>query len=158
MRAMHPARALTANEPKTPLRVKGKLHTAIELMVFEGLEMDDAAAKVGLTTFSVRRALDRPHVIAHLRARREVSRAAACAANIHRLKQIRDAADNMPAVQAIRSLEQLGEDEAGRPSAMRMPGLQIVLIQPASGGAVNVSSTAIEAKPLISHDRVRDDE
>jgi hypothetical protein len=69
-----------------------------------------AAVKAGLTVRAMRKALQKPHVVKHLKQRRDVFRNSVCAANIHRLAKIRDAADNMPAVNAIKELERLGED------------------------------------------------
>jgi hypothetical protein len=101
----------TPDRPKRTKRVGKKLFHAIELIVFEGKELGEAAAEAGLTTYTLRQAFARPQVLAHLRERREVFRAAASGKNILRLCQIRDAADNMPAVNAIKTLELIGDDE-----------------------------------------------
>jgi hypothetical protein len=123
----------TPERPRRTQRVGKKLFHAIELIVFEGKELGEAAAEAGLTTYTLRQAFARPHVLAHLRQRREVLRAAASGKNILRLCQIRDAADNMPAVNAIKTLE--GLDEEGlmrRTTDTPTPGivLRIVNVAP----------------------------
>jgi ABC-type branched-subunit amino acid transport system ATPase component len=95
--------------------------------VFEGLPMDEAAHKVGLTTFQVRQAFSRTHVINHLKKRREVFRASVCGANVHRLAEIRDAANNIPAVQAIGMLERMDLEPAATRATQATPGLVIVV-------------------------------
>lgn len=120
---------------KQALRVKGKLFNAIELIVFEGLPLDEAATKTGLTTYTIRQAFGRAHVIAHMKARREVLRASACGSNILRLEQIKRAADNMPAIQAIRTLEQMGDDVIGGAAAVsHSPGITIRIINAVQSG------------------------
>ena len=50
------------------------------------------------------------------------------AANIHRLVEIRDAADNIPAVQAIKTIEQLDAEAVARPmSNQATPGVTIII-------------------------------
>ena len=73
----------------------------------------------------------KPHVMAYYNAGLQVLRASERPKNIKRLQEIRDAADNMPAVQAIKTLEQLSDIEANnRGSGMPvLPGLQIVIVQ-----------------------------
>jgi hypothetical protein len=108
-------------------RVQGKLAQAIDLIVFDGLPMDVAAKQSGLTTYTVRQAFGRTHVIAHLKRRREVFRASVCGANVHRLAEIRDAANNIPAVQAIGMLERMDLEPAATRATQATPGLVIVV-------------------------------
>ena len=100
--AFAPPRLPTPERPRRTQRVGKKLFHAIELIVFEGKELSEAAAEAGLTTYTLRQAFARPNVLAHLRERREVLRAAASGKNILRLCEIRDAENNMPAVNAIK--------------------------------------------------------
>ena len=111
----------TPDRPKRTKRVGKKLFHAIELIVFEGKELGEAATEAGLTTYTLRQAFARPQVLAHLRERREVLRAAASGKNILRLCQIRDAENNMPAVNAIKALEQIGDETA--PTTHAGPGI-----------------------------------
>src|SRR6202035_2184841 len=48
--------------------VTGKLKTALDIMVWEGLKRVDAAAKAGLADSSLRAALRKPHVLQHYNA------------------------------------------------------------------------------------------
>jgi hypothetical protein len=102
-------------EPKR-FRIGKKLAIAIDAIVFEGLDLQQAARTAKTSTRVLRRALERSHVLAHLKKRREVLRASARGQNIRRLVQIRDAADNMPAVQAIRELERMDDADASQPA------------------------------------------
>lgn len=138
-----PLRIPAPDAPKRTKRVGKKLFHAIELIVFEGKPMDEAAAGAGLTTYTLRQAFARPQVLAHLRERREVLRAAACGKNILRLTEIRDAADNMPAVNAIKVLEQIGDEQTNNRSTSASPGVTIRI--------VNVAP----AQPVIDADILR---
>ena len=124
----------TPDRPKRTKRVGKKLFHAIELIVFEGKELGEAAAEAGLTTYTLRQAFARPQVLAHLRERREVFRAAASGKNILRLCQIRDADNNMPAVNAIKTLELIGDAEDGlmRRATNAGPGISIRIVHQAS--------------------------
>ena len=123
-------------ERKTVLPVKrigGRLKQALDLMVWGNGERrylpdNEAAAIAGLNVVSIRNALHKPHVLAYYKHQREVLRSRESAANIHRLCEIRDAADNMPAVNAIRALE--GMDEAGlmRRATDPTPGICIRIV------------------------------
>jgi hypothetical protein len=131
--ALQPAKqpqtkAIQAETASEPGKVTGKLAIAVDFMVEEGLVWEKAAVKAGLTVRAMRKALQKPHVVKHLKHRRDVFRNSVCAANIHRLAAIRDAADNMPAVNAIKELERLGEDNrAGSSGGMIPPGLTIII-------------------------------
>jgi len=116
----------TPDRPKRTKRVGKKLFHAIELIVFEGKELSEAAAEAGLTTYTLPQAFARPQVLAHLRERREVLRAATSGKNILRLCEIRDAENNMPAVNAIKVLEQIGDEP--RFSETTTPGICIRIV------------------------------
>jgi hypothetical protein len=94
--------------------VSGKLKVALMSMVWEGLKRPDAAKKAGMSDHGLREALRKPHVKAALTAECQVLRDSHRPRNIHRLAEIRDKADNQPAVQAIKVLEQIGEDQGAR--------------------------------------------
>lgn len=128
-------------------RVTPRVRKAVLAMVWDGLPYNEAATENGLTVRAMRLALARPHVMALLKAEREVLRGSAGARNIHRLCEIRDAADNMPAVNAIKALEQLGEERSNSGSnAAVVPGFAIVIVQP--GASVTADYQQIDAKPL----------
>lgn len=80
----------------------------------------------------MRLALEKPPVLAALKREKQVLRESVSARNILRLAEIRDAADNMPAIQAIRTLEQMGDDQPGAASgASASPGITIRIINQA---------------------------
>jgi hypothetical protein len=141
----------TPDRPKRTKRVGKKLFHAIELIVFEGKELGEAAAEAGLTTYTLRQAFARAHVLAHLRERREVFRAAASGKNILRLCQIRDAADNMPAVNAIKTLELIGDAEDGlmRRATDSGPGISIRIVHMSSPLAQPMAPVSSHSLPNL---------
>jgi hypothetical protein len=147
--AAQPPPLPTPERPRRTQRVGKKLFHAIELIVFEGKELGEAAAAAGLTTYTLRQAFARPHVLAHLRERREVLRAAASGKNILRLCEIRDAENNMPAVNAIKVLEGLDEEQPWRTAnAADARGVTIRII----------SITQPEPKPVLDATYTQHDE
>ena len=131
--------ALTLDKPEPltgaerDLRVTGRVKAAITLMIEKGLRWDEAAIEVKLTTRAMRLSLDKPHVLAYLKAQKQVFLARASSANIHRLTQIRDSSDNMPAVNAIKLLEELGSEQLQRQSVQQLtPGVVIRIVTTAA--------------------------
>jgi hypothetical protein len=100
-------------------------------MVWEGHHRDEAAKAVGMLPKSLYNAFRKHHVRAFYLAQLEVLRTSERARNIHTLCEVRDQTDNqMARVNAVKALEQL-EDQAHTDSGkQRLPGLQIVIIQP----------------------------
>jgi hypothetical protein len=128
------------------MEIRGKLRQAVDAMVWDGLEWNEAAKQFNFDVRAMRNALARPHVVAYLRSERQVLRESLSPRNIHRLREIRDAADNMPAIQAIRTLEQMGDDTMhGNGAVTHSPGLTIRIInQVAAAPMVDVTPTRIE--------------
>jgi hypothetical protein len=117
-------------------RIGGRLKQALDLMIWgDGkrryLPDNEAAAIAGLNVLSIRNALQKPHVLAYYREQREVLRARESPANIHRLCEIRDADNNMPAVNAIKALEMIGDEQTSRPNTPT-PGISIRIVQVSS--------------------------
>jgi hypothetical protein len=98
-------------------------------MVELGEPWDVAGGACGYSARSMRKALEKPWVIAFLRQRRVVFREAAYAANILKLCELRDGADNsMAQLGAIKALEQLGEnDEVQAKRAATGVGIVIIV-------------------------------
>ena len=63
---------------------------------------------------------------------RPVLRVGERASNIHRLCEIRDAANNMPAVNAVKALEMLDAEAVARPASQTSPGIVIRFVTQAS--------------------------
>ena len=57
-----------ARNSTPPLRITKRVKDAINAMVIDKARWDDAAVAVGLSTRAMRLALEKPHVIAYLRA------------------------------------------------------------------------------------------
>lgn len=140
----------TSGKERGPLN--RKVRQAIEHMLWQSLEIDEAAKAVGITTRRLRTALEKPIVLAHLKAQRKVLCATELPANIRRLKAIRDAAENMPAVHAIRDLEQIAADETIRSDArvQERPGMVIVIVP--APQAVTPHQQIIDARPIKDTD------
>ena len=155
--SQYPAFGANPRERKTVLPVKrigGRLKQALDLMVWgtgerRYLPDNEAAAIAGLNVISIRNALQKPHVLAYYKQQRELLRSRESAANIHRLCEIRDAADNMPAVNAIRVLESLDEEGLMRRSTdLPTPGICIRIV---SGPPAQPIDVTPQAKPLPAH-------
>lgn len=136
------------------LQVTGRLKVALDAMAWEGLKLKDAASQAGLTYHALYSALRKPHVLAHYNALLVVLRSGERARNIHRLAEIRDAGNNMPAVQAIGMLERMSEDSSIRSStSAATPGVTIHIHEAPQAGPQSQPVRVIDANPLISHDR-----
>jgi hypothetical protein len=126
---------------------RGRTRQAIDLMVFQGLPRDMAAAQCGLKPKSLTNAMALPSVKQYYAAQLQVLRDGERARNIHRLVAIRDAADNMPAVNAIKALEQIDDEARSTQAMQRAPGLQIVVV---------AAPQALPAQPpVIEHNAER---
>lgn len=122
-------------------------------MVWNGTAYDEAGPQAGLTVRTMRLALERPHVLAYLRAQKEVLRESASAKNIHRLVAVRDQDENkMAIVQAVKALEQLGEDAPGAGARSANPGIVIVIAPQGAGLTTHYPPNG--PKPLIEHEDV----
>jgi hypothetical protein len=117
---------LARNRTPKP-RITKRVKDAIDAMVERGCHYSEAAADAGISTRNMRLALEKPHVSAYYQARLKVLRGARAARNFHRLCEIADRNDTMPAVQALRTLEQLPDEQTNRPSAPS-PGVTIRIV------------------------------
>jgi hypothetical protein len=134
---------LARNKSPT-LRITRTVKAAIEAMVDQGLQLDQAASEGGITTRALRLALEKPHVMQFYRQRCQVLRGAQQARNIHRLAQIRDADDNMPAVNAIKALEQLSDEQTNNKQTTS-PGVTIRIVN-VTATPTQHEQTTIDAK------------
>jgi hypothetical protein len=131
------------------LQVRGRLKKALSLMIWgDGerryLSDNEAAVRTGMNVKSIRQALQLAHVQAYYRQQRDVLRERESAASIHRLCEIRDAADNMPAVQSARTL--LGDNlDQPRSFNTESPHLTIRIVnQPIARAAPTIEHKPIE--------------
>jgi len=114
--------------PNKGTQITGKLRRALDAMVWSGLPRKAAAQAAGLTEHGLYKALRKQGVRAAYLAELEVLRTSERARNIHRAVEIRDAANNMPAMDAIKWLHK-EDEQAQRTSGPSMPGFVIVLQQ-----------------------------
>ena len=101
------------------------VRTAIDAIIHDRCSRAQACKRAGFTERAFYLALEKPEVAAYWNRELQVLRVGERAANIHRLCDIRDAADNMPAVNAVKTLEQLDAEAVARPVGQVQPGIVI---------------------------------
>ena len=116
-----------ARNKRAPPRITKRIREAIDVMVERGLDYQAAAEEAGLTTRHMRLQLAKSHVAAYYREQCQVFRASTTARNIHRLCEIRDAENNMPAVNAIKALEMIGDEQTTNKQTAS-PGVTIRIV------------------------------
>jgi hypothetical protein len=129
-----------ARNKQPPLRITKRIRDAVDTMVTRGIAYDQAAAEHGIATRHMRLALAKPHVIAYHQQQLKVLRGARSARNFHRLCEIADAENNMPAVQAIRALEQISDDQTNTKQTTS-PGVTIRIVNVAATPAQHEQTT-----------------
>ena len=117
---------------KTPtLRITRRIKQAIEYMIEHKSDYDVAARENGLTTRAMRLALERPHVRSYINAQLDVLRNARVFKNHFRLCDIADAEDNMPAVNAIKAMMQISDEQTNK-TTHASPGVTINIVHAAA--------------------------
>ena len=95
------------------------------------LDMIAACAAAGVKPYRMRRYLDRPAVIAHLRAEHRKFREVVCSGNTAALRKVRDTSENgMAIVASVRALDGMQGEDAARADAPS-PGVTIRIINEA---------------------------
>ena len=109
-----------------PRPIPSDVKAVIHLMVWgddanpDALPLDliAACAAAGVKPYRMRRYLDRPAVIAHLRAEHRKFREVVCSGNAAALRKVRNTSENgMAIVAAVRALDGMQAEEAGRANA-----------------------------------------
>jgi hypothetical protein len=122
---------------KRPRSIPANVRSAIMCMVWGRLDdpdalplpMIDACVVAGIKPYVLRRYLDRPGVIAFLRAERRKYRESVCASNEGALKKVRDGSKNgMCVVAACRQLDAMQADESGRAGNAVSPGVTVRIV------------------------------
>ena len=108
------------------------VRTAIDAMIYDRCTRAQACKRAGFTERALYLALEKPEVAAYFNRGLQVLRAGERVQNIRRLCAIRDAANNMPAVNAVKTLEMLDTAEAMRPANQTSPGIVIRFVTQAS--------------------------
>jgi hypothetical protein len=127
--------------------VGGKLKAAIEAMVWQGLPRKQAAEAAEMTEHGLYKAFRKPPVKAYYLAELDVLRTSERARNFHRLCDIRDAGNNMPAVNAIKALEQIADDAgSGSTARQSLPGVVIQIVNNADSDRSTLVNVSQEPK------------
>lgn len=106
-----------------------KVKAALDAMVWLGRTRDQAALSAGLQDNSLYKALRRPDVKAYYLAECEVLRVSGRAQRIHRLEALATQDENkQAAVNAIRALEQMGDDLPLHGHQVIQPGMTVVIV------------------------------
>jgi hypothetical protein len=107
-------------------KVRAKLKTMIDRMVWDGEPWEVAAAAAKLQTRSARKALEKPHVVRYLREQRSLFRSALSARNEHVAADIRDnSANAMARVASLRYLDGLPVGDNGAGLSRVTPGVVV---------------------------------
>jgi hypothetical protein len=129
-----------------PVDVKAVIH----LMVWgddanpDALPLDliAACAVAGVAAYRMRRYLDRPAVIAHLRAEARKFREVICCGNAAALRKVRNESPNgLAVVASVRALAGLQAEEAGRASGPS-PGI-VLNIHPPAPAIVDITPAKV---------------
>jgi hypothetical protein len=104
------------------------VRTAIDAMIYDRCTRAQACKRAGFTERALYLALEKPEVAAYFNRGLQVLRVGERARNIHRLCDIRDAANNMPAVNAVKALELIDSEATARPVGQVQPGIVIRFI------------------------------
>ena len=117
---------LARTRKPTALPITPRTRRLIEAMVHDALPLDRAAAEAQMTTRAARLALGKPHIAAFLKSELQVLRSARQPKNFHRLCEIADADNNMPAVNAIKAMEI--EQIEQRSNSAPAPGVTVRIV------------------------------
>jgi hypothetical protein len=131
------------------------VRTAIDAMIYDRCTRAQACQRAGFTERALYLALEKPEVAAYFNRGLQVLRVGERAANIHRLAQIRDAANNMPAVNAVKALEQLDSEAVARPATQQSPGIVLRILNVTSMPPGPSSFVNVTARPIVDaeHDQ-----
>jgi hypothetical protein len=119
----------------------------------KALDFIEAGKLAGLKPDVARRWLDRGEVRALLHKERRAYREAICAGNEGALRRVRDTSENgMAVIGSVRTLEQLNEDDVGRPghSGAPVPGFIIVISPPPTAGAPKTIDVTPQSVEVVS--------
>lgn len=119
---------IAARDRSKPMQVTGRLKRALDHMVWDNLTDCQAAVAVNLNVLSIRKSLQRPHVLGYYKTAREVLRSRESPRNIHTLIEVRDQTSNqMARVNAVKALEQLDDAPGIGAGALRAAGIVIMV-------------------------------
>ena len=106
-----------------------RVRSACEAMVWDALPFDEAAIAAGLSVRAMRLALAKPAVAQYLKQQAQVLRGSEGPRSIHRIRQIRDAAENKPALDAAMWFVNEDQQQQGRNAQLTAsPGVTIRVV------------------------------
>jgi hypothetical protein len=106
------------------------------------LDLITACASAGVKPYRMRRYLDRPSVIAHLRAEHRKFREVVCCGNTAALRRVRDTSPNgMAIVASCRALDGSQAEDGGRTLAPS-PGI-VLNIHPPTPAPIDITSSKV---------------
>lgn len=117
------------DRPAKPKPINPKIVAALRSVIHDGLSLQEAAEANGITTFKLRCAFDHTHVLAFVRAEKNVRLEAARLSNINALATIRDNG-GAAGVSAVRALEEMAGERGNASSLATVattPGVTIVI-------------------------------
>lgn len=134
-------------------RIGPRLKAALNLMIWQGMQDGEAAARAGITVYLLRDNLKRAVVRRYLSEQREVLIARESGRNIAALVSVRDESTNgMARIAAVRAIESLEVETSAPPGRAERPGLIIVIRSEPNGGTTigvsNAGDSGAQA-PLI---------
>lgn len=142
-----------AKEPAKRKQLGPKLRKVISLMVHEGMEMDKAARAANTSTRAIRKALERPHVLAYVKRTKEVFRASISSQNIFHAAKIRNKSGNaMAKLGAIKLLEGMSDEPNVTGTRSQAPGVVVVVVQPGAQ-APEMHTVPTQSGTVIEHDQ-----
>lgn len=124
------------------------VRTAIDAWVYDRCTRAQACERAGFTERALYLALEKPEVAAYYNKQLDVLRTGERPQNIRRLAEIRDAGNNMPAVNAIKTLEMLGDEPTNKSNAPS-PGIVLRL--------VTINQSTVDTK-VIEHEHEHEPE
>ncbi len=138
---------------KHPRGLTRAVRTAIDAIIYDRRSRAAACDTAGISERALYLALEKVEVASYWNAALQVLRTGERPRNIHRLAEIRDKADNMPAVQAIKALEQITSEEAAHRPRAPFAGLVVQVI---NAPPLPLPARTIDAQPVAAELPVSD--
>jgi hypothetical protein len=130
-RKLVPGKIGAVDRRKRPRGLTRAIKTAIDNIIFDRCTRAEACQRAAISERALYLALEKVEVAGYWRRQVEVLRKGEEARNIQRLAEIREAANNMPAVNAIKMLMDIGEQYQAHGRGHQVsPGLAIVIVDP----------------------------
>jgi hypothetical protein len=152
---LHMTDNLPARQPiERSKQIRGRLKHAIELMIWSGLDRDQAAQQAGMQPHSLYCAFRKTHVRGHYLAELAQLRTSERAKNVHALVGVRDnSANDMARVAAAKALDVLSDETNARAGSVQLPGMVIVIEAPKAARAPELKDVTPPPRTMIEHNQ-----